>query len=311
MRTRPSLAPPAGETNGTDDFHRARSFRRRETAPIGFHVTLRLEDSRPLATTLAAIRTVARVVLVQGEKRGLLAFGTADDHVHAELATDRASAGAFALYVETSLRNRLGIAARLEPARIRPLRDQKHAYNTFHYVHRQDERHELERDLTREGTSLPDLLGLRVLPTSLVARVRTHLPRVRRDDLIGQLPRGTVDASAKTDLSLLVDAACAVFALPELRGQSVDVARARRAAVHVAGPNVRSEHLADFLGVGRRSVQLLRSMPPEPHVLHAVEAQVRLRALTRIAAADSLESPIGQSLDASRQSARRGRFDLG
>jgi hypothetical protein len=134
-------------------------------------VTIRLEDDRPIATTPAALRVVARVVLQQGEERGLLAFGAADDHLHAALAADRASAGAFARYVESALVWQLGLAARFERARIRPLHDQKHAYNTFHYAHRQDSRHELDLDRAREGTSLPDLLGLRILDTSLIARI--------------------------------------------------------------------------------------------------------------------------------------------
>ncbi|MDB5220892.1 MAG: hypothetical protein JWO86_8819, partial [Myxococcaceae bacterium] len=54
--------------------------RRLTREPIGFHVTIRLEDDRPIATTQAALRAVARVVLGQGEERGLLAFGTAADH---------------------------------------------------------------------------------------------------------------------------------------------------------------------------------------------------------------------------------------
>ena len=123
--------------------------------PIGFHITFRLADDRPIAPTVAALRALARIVLEQGECRGLLAFGAADDHLHALLATHRVSAGDFAKYVESALRQRLALKAPFEPARIRALQDQRHAYNTFHYVQRQDSRHELDHDLVREGTSLP------------------------------------------------------------------------------------------------------------------------------------------------------------
>ena len=51
-------APPAFDPPDPD--------RRARREPIGFHVTLRLEDDRPIATTVAALRTVARVVLSQG-----------------------------------------------------------------------------------------------------------------------------------------------------------------------------------------------------------------------------------------------------
>jgi hypothetical protein len=244
-------------------------------------VTLRLEDDRPIAATPSELRVVARAVLWQGEQRGLLAFGTADDHLHAELATDRASAGAFARYVEAALQWRLDLRARFERARIRPLHDQRHAYNTFHYAHRQDSRHELWLDLTRDGTSLPDLLGMRVLGTSLVARVPTHLPRVRRQELVGQFPAGAFEETRPVDLDVLADAAAAAFALPDLRGRSTEVSRARRAAVHVAGPEVRSELLSECLGVGVRAVQSLRTLPSEPLVVLAVERQAHLRVLTK------------------------------
>lgn len=251
--------------------------RRRGREPIGFRVTLRLEDDRPIATTPAALRTVARVVLSQGEARGLLAFGAADDHLHAALVTDRAAAGAFARYVESALRWRLAIRARFERARIRPLHDQKHAYDTFHYAHRQDSRHELALDPAREGTSLPDLLGLRVLDTSLVGRVRTHLPRVRRKDLVAHFPEGAFEQGRSVHLDVLAEAAAAAFALEDLRGRSSEATRARRAAVHAVGPDIPSELLGDSLGLRIRAVQVLRALPREVHAVRAVEQQALLR----------------------------------
>ena len=174
---------------------------------------------------------------------------------------------------------------RFERARIRPLHDQKHAYNTFHDAHRQDSRHELDLDLAREGTSLPDLLGLRVVESSLIARVRAHLPRIRRDDLTRQFPPGAFEAVDNPgypdlDLDVLADAAAAVLALADLRGRSADVLRARRAAVHAAGPSVSSRRLGECLGTSVRVVQSLRSQPPEPTVIRAVERQARLRSAT-------------------------------
>ena len=243
-------------------------------------MTIRLEDDRPIATTPAALRVVARVVLEQGEERGLLAFGAADDHLHAALATDRASAGAFARYVESALVWQLGLSARFDRARIRPLHDQKHAYNTFRYAHRQDTRHSLDVDRAREGTSLPDLLGLRVLETSLIARVRTHLPRIRRADLVAQFPSEAFVRGAALDLDFLAEAAAAALALTDLRGRSADVLRARRAAVHVAGPDVSSRRLSDCLGIGVRAVQSLRNQPREPSLVNAVEQQALVRSVT-------------------------------
>jgi hypothetical protein len=276
---RVSSSPPhrVGDRTAYDCFYPAPYDRRLPREPIGFHVTIRLADDRPIATTPTALRVVARVVLEQGEERGLLAFGAADDHLHAALAADRASAGAFARYVESALVWRLGLAARFERARIRPLQDQKHAYNTFHYAHRQDSRHELDLDRAREGTSLPDLLGLRVLKTSLIARVRAHLPRIRREDLVGQFPSGTLDRHAPIELDVLADAAAAALALADLRGRSADALRARRAAVHAAGPDVSSRRLGECLGIGVRAVQFLRTQRSEPSMTRAVEQQALLR----------------------------------
>lgn len=280
MRHRSAQAPRSSEATTQLGFHHHPLDRRRPQEPIGYHVTLRLEDDRPIATTKAARRLLARVVLTQGKQRGLLAFGVADDHLHAELATDRASAGAFALYVETALRWQLGLGARFDRARIRPLYDQRHAYNTFHYAHRQDSRHELALDHAREGTSLPDLLGLRVLDPSLIARVRTHLPRIRRGDLVERFSPGVFERSPSgaIRLEVLAEAAAAALALPDLRGRSVDVWRARRAAVHAAGPEVPSRLLGDCLGFGVRAVQAVRTLPGEPALIRAVEKQAILQA---------------------------------
>lgn len=245
--------------------------------PIGFHVTLRLSDDRPIAMSAADLRTIARVVLEQSARRGLLAFGTADNHIHVVLATLRASAGRIARSVENALRRRLGLPVPFERARIKPLHDQKHAYNAFKYVHHQDSHHGLGRDPTREGTTLPDLLGWRVFAdSSLVARVRAHLPRVSREMLVGQFPRGTFD-DRPINLDILADAAAAALAVPDLLRTCVDVTRARRAAVHVAGPDVSARLLGESLGIGARAVQILRTLAPEPLVVQAVKLQALLR----------------------------------
>lgn len=277
-----------GDRRPHDSSHPAPVDRRRPREPLGFHVTMRLEDDRPIATTSAALRVLARVVLSQGETRGLLAFGAADDHLHAALATDRASAGAFARYVETALHWQLDLGARFDRARIRPLHDQRHAYNTFHYAHRQDARHELHLDRAREGTSLPDLLGLRVLETSLITRVRAQLPRVRREELVAPFPSGVFDEDTVIDLDVLADAAAAALALPDLRGRSVDASRARRAAVHAAGQAVPSQRLSECLGIGVRAIQALRNDAREVSVIRAVEKQARLRSATKMPDAPSM-----------------------
>lgn len=172
------------------------------------------------------------MLLSQGEERGLLAFGATENHVHETLAAGRDSAGSFAHYVETALRWQLDLGARFERAHIRSLNDQRHAYNAFHYVHRQD------------------------------------------------APSGAFDEKASIDLEVLAEAAAAALALAELRGRSAEVARARRAAVHAAGPDVPSAQLGECLGIGVRSVQVLRQERREPALIAAVAKQALLRAAT-------------------------------
>lgn len=251
---------------------------------IGFHVMFRLLDRRPLATTAAALREIACVMLRIGEQNGLLAFGVADDHLHAMVVIGRVAAGTFARSVENALHHRLRLGVRFEPARIIPLRDQGHASSTFHYVQRQDERHAIHRDPFREGTSLPDLLGARVIDSgsTIVGRVRANLQRVTRDDLLAHFPRGVFD-ERPIALDGLADAAAAALALPDLSGRGPDVSKARLAAVHVAGPETPTKLLAESLCVGSRAIQLLRAAPRDLRVERAVRMQALLRTPMRAA----------------------------
>jgi len=249
-------------------------------APIGFHVMMRLRDSRPIASSLAAVRTVSRVVLAQGEERQLLAHGLADDHLHAVLTASRAMAGDFAQYVEIALGRLLELGSRFQVAHIVPLQNQDHALKTFHYVQRQDARHGLDRDPLREGTSLPDMLKIRLIGSSIAERVRERLPRVRTEHLLQHFPAG-VFVERPIDPSTLAEAAAAVFALPNLRGRGEELARARRAAVHVGGLQMGTRMLSEALEIGARAVQVLRALPPEPLVVRAVKMQALLRTPVR------------------------------
>lgn len=250
--------------------------RRVGSVPIGFHVTMRLEDGRPIGKTIAELRVIVRVALAQGRLRGLLAFGTADNHLHALLAIDRPSAGAFALYLETGLQQRLRLGAPFEPARIRPLQDQNHANNTFWYVQRQDKRHDLRRDPFYEGTTLPDHLGARVIDTVLDERRGMFLPRTHREEVVERFPAGAFD-ERPLELGVLEDAACAALAIPNLHGRSPDVVSARRAVVHAVGPEVSDKVLGDCLDMRARVVRSLRALPPEPRIVRAVRMQALLR----------------------------------
>ena len=98
-----------------------------------------------------------------------------------------------------------------------------------------------------------------------------------------EFPSGSFEVDAPFDLEVLADAAAAALALPDLRGGSADAARARRAAVHAAGPCVLNRRLSDCLGIGVRAVQSLRAQRSEPSVVRAVEQQAFLRSRTKMA----------------------------
>lgn len=243
---------------------------------------MRLADDRPFIRSLPDRRVLSRVMLTQGEHRGLIAFGSADNHLHGELIADRRTAGDFCNYVESALRRLLGLLVPFERARIRPLVDQRHAYSTFFYSQRQDERHELELDWLREGTSLPDFLGLRVLSSTLWARARAALPRLRISELAGLLPVDptswpAVDWAATATLDALADAAAGAFALTDLLGRTRAIRVARLAAVHAAEA-VRTSALADALQICVREVNKLRADKPDARAVEAVRRQLAFRA---------------------------------
>lgn len=244
---------------------------------VGQHVMMRLVDDRVLVKTPTDFRTIARVLLARGERRELVAFGAADNHIHAVLTCSRAVAGLFAQAVEAALRVVLGLPVPFAPARFRPVLDQHHLMSSSAYSVRQMQRHGLALDPLRDGTSLPDLLGLRVLDPTLAARFATRLPRVTRDDLLALL--GVALVPGPIDLSPLADAAAAALALPDLDGQDADRMNARRAAVHVGlAAGLRHARIGELLTTTVRTVQRLADGPPHLPLVRAVCLQLRLGA---------------------------------
>jgi hypothetical protein len=238
---------------------------------------MRLVDDRVIATSSAALRRLARVLLARGASRGLLTFGVADTHVHAVLACDRATAGVFAQTVEASLRAVLALPVPFEAARIRPVLDQRHLAHAARYASTQDMRHDLASDPLREGTALQDLVGLRVLAPDLATRVAMHLPRWSQRELASLLE---VDLGPwPLDHGGLADAAAATLALPHLRGLDPETTAARRAAVHVAlGAGLRPREIGEHLSVTARTVQRLSERRSPQPMVRAVTLQLRLRA---------------------------------
>lgn len=252
---------------------------------VGYHVTLRLSDDRGIARRGPALRRAARALYGVGARRGLLAFRVADTHVHALVATDREGAGLFCRYTGCALRRVLGLPVPFEPGRLRPMESERHAWNALRYLMKQEAHHGTHFDPTHDGSSLPDLVGMRVLlegvdgpplcaPTT--ERLRLLFPRLGVEDVRAWLELDDL-ARVEPALELLPEAAAAAFGLPDLFGQGRLTQLARRAAVHAAGLDGSATQLSALLGVSRRTVFDMRRAAVAAALVGAVQLQLRLR----------------------------------
>ena len=243
---------------------------------VGFQVVLRAVDDRILATTVAARRAFADVVRRIGRRRGLYGFGLADTHGHATLICDAPALGRFVHDVRLSLASALELP--IAEADVHNIRDTWHAESLLRYVHRQDVEHGVNLDPLREGTSLPDLLGLRPSGLWMADRVRVVVPRVRRENLLEHW--GLSALEDHFDLDTLADSGAAAIGRADLRGNAAEAVAARIACVH-SGSATTAE-LADALSITTRSVRALRLLEPDPKLVRAVRLQMGLRAAIEV-----------------------------
>ncbi len=255
-------------------------------APIGWHVTLRLDRDfdRVIATTMSQIRNACRLFLRLGRRADLLAFGIADTHMHALLACDRSRAGRFVHDVEVGLRHRLELPVPFARARFTPVERQGHLRNTIGYVFGQDDHHALHRDPFREGTNLCDLLGARTFGRWTVQRFKELLPRVGRGDLLEHLPWASalIIPAPPDSLDLLGEAVEALSLVDDRRSKQPEVVAARTAAVHLGLRHRPAGRVAALLGVGTSTVHRLRKRPEDPRLERALQLQLSMRHAARM-----------------------------
>ncbi|NUP05102.1 MAG: hypothetical protein HOW73_03460 [Polyangiaceae bacterium] len=227
---------------------------------IGWHVTNRLVDDRVIAPSAQSRRVAARAIVEQAvrQEARLLAFRVVDTHFHLLLVGTYADAGELARCIEITLRARLPLSAPFEPLRRMPIHEQGHLYGAYRYVLRQEERHGICVDPEHDGSSPPDLLGLRVIEGATLATcTREHLPRLSLAEFarsvgIGQ-PPNVLRAEA------LAEAAAAAMGLGKLSPMCRESRIARIAASWVATfAGKRTREIAGSLSITPRSVQLLR-----------------------------------------------------
>jgi len=238
---------------------------------------MRLSDDRVIATSAGAVLIVARVLMVRGAAARLLAFRVADTHLHVLLGCTRPEAGHFAHRAALALHNLLRLRVPFEPTRVRPVVDQRHLYSAFRYVMRQQDHHGVASDPAHDGSSLPDLLGMRILEPDHALTVRMMLPRLDLREVAASL-RFSLAAADATPPALLAPSAAAAVGLPDLSGRSPACVRARRAAVHAAASLLPTSALSDALSASSRSIQRLRTDEAEPRLVRAVGLQWRFRA---------------------------------
>ena len=245
----------------------------REMEPIGYHTTLRLEEDRPIATSPAERRLLAKTVLTVARAFKLLAFRWADTHGHFLCIGDRATCAELARRIEIAIQVHFDPGVRFARPRFKPVFNLWHLQEAAFYIWRQDKRHGFGNDPHHDASNVPDLLGARVNGIWTAPIVREHLSRIGRDELL-EAAGWTVLGEGGPEL--LVDACVSAACLPDLSGRTSEVVATRRAAV-VALPE-RTSILAGALGVTKQAIRKMRRAETNPLLVRAIQMQLRIRS---------------------------------
>ncbi|MFH2005558.1 MAG: hypothetical protein ABI333_03115 [bacterium] len=251
---------------------------------LGYHIRIRLSDDRVIASDQRQRRILARAVLEQGRSSGLFVFGFPDHHLHIGARCNRKDAGGLAHRIGVSLKRRLDLPVGFVQHPPKPIADTWHAYNLVEYLLTQPEHHELDPrlDPRHDASSLPDLLGLRLVGSYAAQHVRRWLPRLRRTTALKWLGVPTLEP-ADEPLSGIVEATLAAGCRSDLAGSAKEVIDLRCAAVKIIGNRYPIAEIASMLDVSRRTVVWLRGRPVSEQLLRAVRLQLNLSAQKNLA----------------------------
>ncbi len=242
-----------------------------------WHVMMRLRRDAVIAPSPEHRRAVARVFHRKGQSFGLLAFSAADTHLHSLVCCGRKDAGEFARRVEISLHYHIPLHIGFSPAHLVPMRDQQHLERTFHYIHNQQKRHGLKNDPFHDGSSLSDLLGLRVGFPWPGRVMEEQLPRVRVEDLWVHLDQDAIETFTNEEEDLLSIGLSATGGRAE---HQRDLAVARAAVIQLVGAGTSTAELAFRLGCGKSAINRLRNRRVPSSLLDAVTLQLKIRERT-------------------------------
>ncbi len=253
---------------------------------LGFHMMFRLEDDRVIAPSVRCRRLLARSVYRVCARSRLICFGAADTHLHLEVAEPQERLGRLTQRLTESLRRSLGLKVRFARPRIKPIKDQHHLVNTFHYVLNQRNRHGVRSDPFLDASSLLELLGLRYLATGSIALVRELLPRLTREDLLPHLwpvpkpgdPAPPADLLPSEQLVDACDAAAGAFGIATLTRKTEETQQALAALAQASRNQLSSPRIAAMIGRSRKAVWRLWSKEVSPRHAHALRLQLALRA---------------------------------
>jgi hypothetical protein len=243
---------------------------------LAWHLMFRTDDDRVIAPSIAERRLLARTVYRIADDVGLLSFGAADNHLHLVVVCTRERAGRLAQQLTVALRSQLGIPVNFFPTRIKEVRDQHHLQNVFHYTLGQRNHHGVRSDPFLDASSLPELLGARLLRTRSPALVGELLPRVSRPSLVQHL--GMPSLEPCTDLVQPVDAVAGALGLGDLDHHRELGLLGRAAVVELCTPGLGTSQLAELLGRSHPTIRRLRQTEVPARLLHAAQLQMAIRA---------------------------------
>lgn len=245
---------------------------------LAWHMMMRLREDAVIAPSVQSRQTVSRIFLRKGRDFGLVAFCAADTHLHSMCIANRADAGEFARRVEITLQYHLDLHSGFAEAHLRPVRDQQHLRNAFHYILGQQSHHGLTADPFHESSSLPDLVGLRFGYSYLTDRVRDRLPRQHASLL---LERYGISIPSNADIRLedLSPAVEAATLSPLHANPRTSIWKA--ATAQAAGNRFSRAEMCHVLQLSPRQVSRLRYKPVPIGLVTALKNQLALRAAIR------------------------------
>lgn len=242
---------------------------------LAWHLIFRTDDDRVIAPGNAERRLLARTVYRIADDAGLLGFGAADNHLHLVVVCTRERAGRLAQQLAVALRSQLGIPVSFFPTRFREVRDQHHLQSVLHYVLDQRNNHGVRSDPFLDASSLPELLGSRLLRTGSPALVRELLPRVSRSSLVRHLAMPALQPC--TELVQPVDAVAGALGLGSLDEHRELGLLGRAAVVELCTPGLGTSQLAELLGRSPNTICRLRHIEVPPRLLRAAQLQMAIR----------------------------------